>query len=59
MSYIYILCGNERWWLSTPETTLSGDSFSASRIVNAGGDVDWKYCTVKGGVRPFFILKTQ
>ena len=54
-----ILCGDEWWWLSTPDSTDSGYSSSGVRIVGGGGDVNWGHSGYCCGVRPFFILKSD
>lgn len=54
-----VLCGDEWWWLSTPDSTDSGYSASYVRIVYDGGGVVWCYSDYCYGVRPFFILKSD
>lgn len=53
-----ILVGDRWWWLSTPNSTPSGTGSSRVRCVRDDGDVDWDECDWRGGVRPFFILKS-
>ena len=54
-----ILCGDERWWLSTPDSTPSGCGSSDVRIVRGSGYVNWDCSDDCYGVRPFFILKSS
>lgn len=52
-----ILCGDECWWLSTPNSTPSGIGNSSVRYVRFDGDVLWRCVGSTRGVRPFFVLK--
>ena len=54
-----VLCGDEWWWLSTPDSTDSGYSASDVQVVYDGGRVCWDYSDGCRGVRPFFILKSD
>lgn len=48
------------WWLATPDSTDSGWGSSSVRCVGGGGRVGCGGCRGgDGGVRPFFILKSQ
>ena len=50
----------DRWnWLATPDSTPSGTDASSVQIVNDSGDVNWDYSDYCGGVRPFFLLKSD
>lgn len=54
-----IFVGDDWWWLSTPDSTPSGNGSSNVRYVNGVGDVLWRYADGCGGsARPFFILKS-
>ena len=54
-----IFVGDDWWWLSTPDSTPSGNGSSCVRCVCGVGDVFW-YCAdgYEGSARPFFILKS-
>ena len=54
-----IFCGNDYWWLSTPDSTGSGYSASCVRIVGVSGGVYWYHSDSWCGARPFFILKSS
>lgn len=54
-----IFCDDWWWWLSTPDSTDSGYSSSGVRFVFDSGRVGWRCSGVCGGVRPFFILKSN
>lgn len=49
---------NRFWWLTTPDSTTSGESSRYVRCVGSGGDVGYFGCGYDGGVRPFFVLKS-
>ena len=46
-------------YLSTPDSTPSGIGSSGVQCVFSGGGVRWYGCGWDGGVRPFFILKSD
>ena len=46
-------------YLSTPDSTPSGYGSSGVRCVDGRGDVRYGDCDWYGGVRPFFILKSN
>ena len=51
---------DEGWWTCTPDSTPSGDNSSYVQYVDSGGYVDYDRCVWgDGGVRPFFILKSD
>ncbi len=50
---------NEWWWTCTPDSTPSGNSSRCVQCVCSGGSVWYGYCGCGGGVRPFFILKSD
>ena len=51
---------DEGWWTCTPDSTPSGDNSSYVQYVDSGGYVDYDRCVWGGGgVRPFFILKSD
>ena len=54
-----IFCGDDYWWLSTPDSTDSGYSSSVVRVVDDCGYVFWGYSDGWCGVRPFFLLKSS
>lgn len=54
-----IFVGDDWWWLSTPDSTPSGNGSSGVQYVNDGGDVNWGYADdYERSARPFFILKS-
>ena len=54
-----IFVGDDWWWLSTPNSTPSGNGSSSVLCVGGDGGVFWDYAGCCGGsVRPFFILKS-
>ena len=54
-----IFVGNDWWWLSTPDSTPSGNGSSFVRYVDDVGSVNWSYADNCGrSARPFFILKS-
>ena len=54
-----IFVGDDWWWLSTPDSTPSGNGSFSVRYVGGDGDVGWSSAGNCGGsVRPFFILKS-
>lgn len=53
-----VFVGDNWWWLSTPNSTPSGNSSSDVRCVSGVGDVLCYGCDWDGGVRPFFIIKS-
>lgn len=50
---------NEYFWTCTPDSTPSGDDSLCVRCVSSDGDVYCFGCAYGGGVRPFFILKSD
>lgn len=50
---------DEWWWTCTPDSTFSGDNSTYVRCVNSDGRVYYGDCDCDGGVRPFFILKSD
>lgn len=51
---------NTGWWLLTPDSTASGDSFTYVQYVNSGGSVGYDDCNWNDKeVRPFFILRSS
>ena len=54
-----IFVGDDWWWLSTPDSTPSGNGSSCVQCVGGGGNVVWDGADFYGrSVRPFFILKS-
>lgn len=54
-----IFAGDRWWWLSTPDSTPSGYGSSRVRCVDGFGYVNSCSFLWYGGVRPFFILKSN
>lgn len=50
---------NEYFWTCTPDSTPSGDDSRCVRCVRSDGHVGCRGCDYDGGVRPFFILKSD
>lgn len=50
---------DEWWWISTPDSTPSGDDSRCVQCVFSDGSVGCGDCDYDGGVRPFFILKSD
>ena len=50
---------NEWWWTCTPDSTPSGYGALYVQYVGSRGDVYCRDCDCTGGVRPFFILKSD
>ena len=60
--YRRVIGGNKDnwWWLLTSDSTSSGWSFRDVRCVGSNGNVGYDgCCSYDGGVRPFFILKSD
>ena len=54
-----IFVGDDLWWLSTPDSTPSGNGSSDVRCVRGDGSVRWGCADgYEGSARPFFILKS-
>lgn len=47
------------WWLLTPDSTPTGYGSGNVQYVNSSGDVSCGWCCGVGGVRPFFVLKSD
>lgn len=54
-----IFCGDEWWWLSTPDSTNTGYSSSSVSVIGEHGCVRWRCSDASFGVRPFFIIKSD
>lgn len=50
---------DEWWWTCTPDSTPSGNNSHYVRCVGSDGSVGCGDCVYDGGVRPFFILKSD
>lgn len=50
---------DEWWWICTPDSTPSGNNSHCVRCVGSVGYVYYGGCGCDGGVRPFFILKSD
>lgn len=48
----------KKWWLTTPDSTLSGESNLYAQYVNDLGDVRCARCDNIMGIRPFFIVQS-
>lgn len=55
----YIKGLDELWWTCTPDSTPSGNNPRYVRFVDYDGCVGYGDCGCTGGVRPFFILKSD
>lgn len=50
---------DEWWWTCTPNSTPSANDARCVQYVRSDGSVDCDRCCYGGGVRPFFILKSD
>lgn len=50
---------NDLWWTCTPWSTAERGWKYSIAVVASSGDFYYRFCNYDGGVRPFFILKSN